>query len=251
VKFSRERGTIEIVTSNPEGTELKISITDDGIGMPEELIARLFQRFEQGDIPPEIKFRGLGLGLSIAKALVEAHGGALRAESKGPGCGSTFTISFPEIHASAHASGPTVVPAAPYRRDPSSLRVLLIEDHEDTARVLAKVLQQIGHEVETCATVATACQKLRNKKFDLLLSDIGLPDGSGIDFIKAAREICQTPAVALTGYGMAEDIERCLQAGFEEHLTKPINIDRLQKALSRILPERTGFEIGAPPTVGA
>ena len=109
----------------------------------------------------------------------------------------------------------------------------------------------MGHEVETCATVATACQKLRNEKFDLLLSDIGLPDGSGIDFIKAARAICQIPAVALIGYGMAEDIERCLQAGFEEHLTKPIDIDRPQKALSRILPERTGSEIEAPPTVGA
>ena len=129
--------------------------------------------------------------------------------------------------------------------------MLLIEDHEDTARVLEKVLQQMGHAVETCSTVATACQKLRDGKFDVLLSDIGLPDGSGIDFIKAAREICQTPAVALTGYGMAEDIERCLQAGFEEHLTKPIDIDRLQKALSKILAKRAGFAIEVSPTVGS
>ena len=112
VKFSREGGTIEIVTSNPQDTELNIAITDDGIGMPEELIARLFQRFEQGDIPPEIRFRGLGLGLSIAKALVEAHGGALRAESKGPGCGSTFTISFPQAHPPARTSAPAIAPAA-------------------------------------------------------------------------------------------------------------------------------------------
>ena len=251
MKFSRERGTLEIITSNPQGTELNISITDDGIGMPEELIARLFQRFEQGDIPPEIKFRGLGLGLSIAKALVEAHAGALHAEGKGPGCGSTFTISFPKVHAPARASGPTVAPAERSQRDSSSLGVLLIEDHEDTARVLEKVLQQMGHEVEACSTVATACQKLKERKFDVLLSDIGLPDGSGIDFIKAAREICQTPAVALTGYGMAEDIDRCLQAGFEEHLTKPIDIDRLQQALSKIVAKRTGSKIEVSPTVGA
>jgi len=209
----------------------------------------LFQRFEQGDIPPEIRFRGLGLGLSIAKALVEAHGGALRAQSKGPGCGSTFTISFPQAHPPARTPAPAIAPAAQPERNSSSLRVLLIEDHEDTARVLEKVLQQMGHEVETCSTVSIACQKLRERKFDVILSDIGLPDGSGIDFIKAAREICQTPAVALTGYGMAEDIDRCLQAGFEEHLTKPIDIDRLQKTLSKILANRAASKIEVSPTV--
>ena len=250
VKFSREGGTVEIVTSNPQGGELNIAITDDGIGMPKELIARLFQRFEQGDIPSETKFRGLGLGLSIAKALVEAHDGALRAESKGPGCGSTFTVSFANARPPLPTSGPAVAPAAQSRRDPSSLRVLLLEDHEDTARVLAKVLQQMGYEVETCSTVATACQKLKEMKFDVILSDIGLPDGSGIDFIKAAREICQTPAVALSGYGMAEDIDRCLQAGFEEHLTKPIDIDRLQKTLSSILAKKAASEIETSPAVG-
>jgi PAS domain S-box-containing protein len=249
VKFSRERSPIEMVTSNPQGTELNIAITDHGIGMPEELIARLFQRFEQGEIPPEIRFRGLGLGLSIAKALVEAHGGALRAESKGPGCGSTFTISFPEAHAPARTSAQTAAPAAPPRSDPSSLHVLVVEDHEDTARVLEKVLRQMGHEVEACSTVATACQKLQERQFDVILTDIGLPDGSGIDFIKAARGICQTPAVALTGYGTAEDIDKCLQAGFEEHLTKPIDIDRLQKALSRILAKRSGSKIEVAPIV--
>jgi PAS domain S-box-containing protein len=249
VKFSREGGSIEIVTSNPQDTELNIAITDDGIGMPEELIARLFQRFEQGNIPPEIRFRGLGLGLSIAKALVEAHGGALRAESKGPGCGSTFTISFPQAYPPKETSAPTIASAAQPERNSSSLRVLLIEDHEDTARVLEKVLQQMGYEVETCSTVGIACQKLRERKFDVILSDIGLPDGSGIDFIKAAREICQTPAVALTGYGMAEDIDRCLQAGFEEHLTKPIDIDRLQKTLSKILANRAASKIEVSPAV--
>ena len=186
-------------------------------------------------MPSEIKFRGLGLGLSIAKALVEAHGGVLRAESKGPGCGSTFTISFPKVRAPARASGPTVAPAEPSRRRASSLGVLLIEDHEDTARVLEKVLQQMGHEVETCATVATACQKLKKRSLTSFSVTLVCQMRSGIDFIKAARAICQTPAVALTGYGMAEDTDRCLQAGFEEHLTKPIDIDRLQQALSRIL----------------
>jgi PAS domain S-box-containing protein len=249
VKFSRESGIIEIVTSNPQGAELSIAISDDGIGMPEELIARLFQRFEQGEIPPEVKFRGLGLGLSIAKALVEAHGGALRAESKGPGCGSTFTVSFPNARAPVRPFAPAAPPAQA-QSDSTSLRVLLIEDHEDTARVLEKVLQQMGHDVEICSTAATACQMLRERKFDVILSDIGLPGQSGIDFIKAAREICQTPAVALTGYGMAEDIDRCLQAGFAEHLTKPIDIDRLRKTLSRVLAKKTASDIETSPAIG-
>ena len=172
-----------------------------------------------------------------------------RAQSKGPGCGSTFTISFPQAYPPKRTPAPAIASAAQPERNSSSLRVLLIEDHEDTARVLEKVLQQMGHEVETCSTVSIACQKLRERKFDVILSDIGLPDGSGIDFIKAAREICQTPAVALTGYGMAEDIERCLQAGFEEHLTKPIDIDRLQKTLSKILANRAASKIEVSPAV--
>ena len=107
--------------------------------------------------------------------------------------------------------------------------MLLIEDHEDTAQVMQKVLRQMGHEVETCSTVARACQRLREREFDIILSDIGLPDGTGIDLIRAAREICRTPAIALTGYGMAEDVDRCLEAGFDEHLTKPVDIERLQE----------------------
>jgi CheY-like chemotaxis protein len=112
------------------------------------------------------------------------------------------------------------------------LRLLLLEDHEDTAQVMGNVLRQMGHEVEICSTVAAASEKVRDREFDVILSDIGLPDGTGIDFIRTAREICQTPAVAITGYGMAEDVEKCLRAGFDEHLTKPISIERLQKTLS-------------------
>jgi PAS domain S-box-containing protein len=233
VKFTPERGNIEIATANSHDKELTISIRDDGIGMSEEVMTRLFQRFEQGDPSAERGYRGLGLGLSIAKALVEAHGGTLHAESKGPGHGSAFVVSFAVSHAPPRVlAGPG--PALPIHDGRGGLRVLLIEDHEDTAQVMQNVLRQMGHEVERCSTVATACQKLHHAQFDVLLSDIGLPDGTGIDFIKVAREICQTPAVALTGYGMAEDVERCLQAGFDEHLTKPIDFERLQNTLSRI-----------------
>jgi PAS domain S-box-containing protein len=235
VKFTPEGGSIEIATANPHETELTISITDDGVGISEEVMARLFHRFEQGNFASDRKSQGLGLGLSIAKALVEAHGGTLQAASKGSHQGSTFVISLP-IADSARIPA-SAAPVVSVRDSREGLRILLIEDHEDTAQVLQNVLRQMGHEVETCSTVATACQKLHESRFDILLSDIGLPDGTGIDFIKAARQICQTPAVALTGYGMAEDVEKCLQAGFDEHLTKPIDVERLEKTLSRISPK--------------
>jgi PAS domain S-box-containing protein len=235
VKFTPEGGNIEIATANPHETELTISITDDGVGISEEVMARLFHPFEQGNLAPDRKSQGLGLGLLIAKALVEAHGGTLQVASKGPHQGSTFVISLP-IADSARILA-SAAPVMSARSDREGLRILLIEDHEDTAQVLQNVLRQMGHKVETCSTVATACQKLQESRFDILLSDIGLPDGTGIDFIKAARQICQTPAVALTGYGMAEDVEKCLQAGFDEHLTKPIDVERLEKTLSRISPK--------------
>jgi PAS domain S-box-containing protein len=237
LKCTPNGGSIEIATENPTDTQLTITITDSGIGMSAEVMTRLFRRFEQGDLAPGRKDRGLGLGLSIAKSLVEAHGGTLRADSRGPGHGSSFAISFPVFKGRAGgfaADGRAQTPAKERR----NLRVLLLEDHEDTAHVMGKVLVQMGHEVETSATVAAASEKLRQRKFDVILSDIGLPDGTGIDFIRAAREICQTPAVALTGYGMAEDVEECLQAGFDEHLTKPVDIERLQKTLSKISEKR-------------
>jgi PAS domain S-box-containing protein len=241
VKFTRDGGNIEIATSNPRDSELSITITDDGIGMSEEVLAHLFQRFEQGNLGPDSEYRGLGLGLSLARALVEAHGGTLHANSMGPDCGSTFTVSFPISDTRARMPvAKSLAPSVP--NDHKSLSVLLVEDHEDTAQVMQNVLGQMGHEVEICSTVATACQKLREREFDIILSDIGLPDGTGIELIKAAREICQTPAVALTGYGMAEDVDRCLQAGFDEHLTKPVDIERLQETLSKISAKKAALE---------
>jgi PAS domain S-box-containing protein len=233
VKFTPDGGNIEITTANTHDMELTITVKDGGIGMSEEVVARLFRGFEQGDLAPDRKYRGLGLGLSIAKALVEAHGGTLKADSPGPGRGSTFVISFPLLDPRAGEFAAVSQIQSAHDHHPK-LSVLLVEDHEDTAQVMQNVLRQLGHEVELCSTVAAACQKLETQEFDIILSDIGLPDGTGIDLIKAARAIVQTPAVALTGYGMAEDVERCRQAGFDEHLTKPIDIERLQQTLSRI-----------------
>lgn len=228
IKFTAPGGAIEIITANPEANLLEITIADNGIGMSPETLGQLFQRFHQGDLSPDQKSRGLGLGLSIARALVDSHDGALTASSKGPGEGSIFTIKLPTVPPPPATPNLSGAHSAPTQR---SLQVLLLEDHEDTATVLAQIIRGMGHHVAVSHTVAQANKLIHEETFDLILSDIGLPDGTGVDFIKEARKVCDTPAIALTGYGMAEDIDRCLSAGFNDHLTKPIDFERLQRTL--------------------
>lgn len=235
VKFTPEGGHISIVTRNQADGELEVTISDDGIGMSQDIMERLFHRFEQGSATPH-KSRGLGLGLSIAKALVSAHHGTLRASSQGEQQGSVFTVTLP-------VTEPPVSDAKPVADDlqaelDTALQILLLEDHVDTAQVMSAVLRGMGHEVELVGTVAAGVEKVQSKKYDLILSDLGLPDGTGLNFIEEARKVCQTPAIALTGYGMAEDVEKCLRAGFNEHLTKPIDFERLQKSINNATRDR-------------
>ncbi len=228
VKFTPTGGHISIVTRNQPDGELEIIISDDGIGMSQDIMERLFHRFEQGSTTPH-KSRGLGLGLSIAKALVSAHHGTLRASSQGEHHGSVFTITLPVTEPPAPDTRPVLDATQPQAG--KALQILLLEDHADTAQVMSAVLRGMGHEVELAGTVAAGVEKIHARKFDLILSDLGLPDGTGLNFIEEARKVCETPAIALTGYGMAEDVEKCLQAGFDEHLTKPIDFERLQKSI--------------------
>lgn len=229
VKFTGTGGDIEIVTTNPNPQTLRVDISDTGIGMSRETLASLFQRFEQGRLAPQRRAQGLGLGLSIARALVDSHGGTLEASSLGLDRGASFTVTLPARPAPADSSRESSPSAG--RPAGRKLWILLLEDHEDTAVVMESVLRSMGHEVVTRPTVAEALHEVRKKSFDIILSDLGLPDGSGLDFIRTAREVTQVPAVALTGYGMAEDIEKCLAAGFTEHLTKPVDFERLEMTL--------------------
>ncbi len=229
VKFTSVGNQITVATSDLPGAELEITVVDDGAGMSQETLGKLFESFHQGTPARDRRARGLGLGLSIARALVQAHGGTLKATSEGPGQGSCFTLILPTVPARV-----TELPASTSRTSPNkNLRVLLLEDHEDTAQVLAQVMRGMGHAVEICSSIAQGREIIHGQEFDIILSDLGLPDGTGIDFIRAVRKTCQTPAVALTGYGMAEDIENCLQAGFDEHLTKPVDFEKLEHTLQR------------------
>lgn len=160
--------------------------------------------------------------------------GTITASSPGLGQGSTFTLSLPVIHASTQTPHPpsTLPPLAGGQRQ---LQILLVEDHDDTSRVLSRLLERLGHRVRVADSVASAVLAAK-QPFDLLLSDIGLPDGTGIDLIQRLRQShsLSVPAVALTGFGMEEDVAKSREAGFTEHLTKPINFQRLQMLVQKV-----------------
>ncbi|MBB5412089.1 hypothetical protein HDG34_006055 [Paraburkholderia sp. HC6.4b] len=223
-KFTPDGGHIYVRTRD-ERMQVQISVEDTGIGIEPEQIGKLFNAFEQGDQSMTRQFGGLGLGLAITKALTDVHGGTVTARSPGPHCGATFTITLPT--AAARATAPPVI--VPSNMQPaSSLSVLLIEDHADTADVMAQLMRGLGHQVTVVGRVDDALAATQLHRFDLVVSDVGLPDGTGLDFVKAFREHSDVPAVALTGFGTDEDVRRCLSAGFTSHLTKPVNFGQLE-----------------------
>lgn len=237
-KFTPHGGTIDVQSTNTADGRLQLAFTDSGAGMTPQTISRIFRPFEQGSAEIVRRYGGLGLGLTISKAFLEAQNGIIEASSPGLGQGSTFTLSLPAIPASTQAPRPpsTSPPLAGGQRQ---LEILLVEDHDDTSRVLSRLLERLGHRVRVADSVASAILAAK-QPFDLLLSDIGLPDGTGIDLIQQLRQShnFSVPAVALTGFGMEEDVAKSREAGFTEHLTKPINFQRLQMVVQKIAEKR-------------
>ena len=187
------------------------------------------------------RFGGLGLGLSVAKSLVEAHGGVIESRSDGRDQGATFSVTLPALdstHLYAEDSAGGATPATPAR----SLHVLLVEDHEDTRNVIHQLITRWGHTVTTAGTVAQARGAIAVESFDLLLSDITLPDGSGLEVVAALRERSNVPAVAMSGHGMEADLSRARSAGFTENIVKPVGTDALRELLARVsdAPDRQG-----------
>ena len=173
------------------------------------------------------------MGLSVAKSLVEAHGGAIEARSDGRDQGATFSVTLPALdstHLYVEDSADGAAPAAPAR----SLHVLLVEDHEDTRNVIHQLITRWGHTVTTAGTVAQACGAIALESFDLLLSDITLPDGSGLEVVAALRERSNVPAVAMSGHGMESDLSRARSAGFTENIVKPVGTDVLRELLAHV-----------------
>jgi PAS domain S-box-containing protein len=236
VKFTPEDGTMTVRTRR-EGSDLVVEVTDTGIGIESDALATIFDAFQQGEQGITRRFGGLGLGLAITKAIVELHGGRLGADSAGRGHGAVFSVRLPAGNLPAArplSEDCTAAEAAnPPNGSPRELRILLIEDHADTAEAMAELLRVLGHEVTVADSVAAgrAAAERHAGRLDLVLSDLGLPDGSGVDLMQELHERYGVRGIALSGYGMEEDVRRSLEAGFDRHLTKPINLQSLQAAI--------------------
>ncbi len=235
VKFTPRHGKITIRTRNvPDG--LSIEVIDNGIGIDPKIIPLIFNAFEQGEDAITKRFGGLGLGLAISRSIVEGHNGRLTVSSPGRDQGATFTIELPVTKATPHpiadpdASDAAASEALP---DQADCQVLLVEDDVMTARIMAKLLRQNGYLVTTANTVADALG-VADHEYNLIVSDIGLPDGTGLDLMRAIKLRRNVPAIALTGYGMEDDIRKSLEAGFVAHLTKPIDFAKLDLMIRKV-----------------
>ena len=245
VKFTEGGGSVTIRTRleadrEAPGERLVIEVSDTGIGIEPEILGRIFDPFQQGETSITRRYGGLGLGLAISKGIVEGHGGVLEAESAGKDRGTTFRIELPalpeprpEENGRPAAESSTADPLAI-----RPLKILLVEDEQATRRLMARLLQGLGHEVTTAGTIADAIrEEERAGDFALIVSDIGLPDGSGLELMR--RVVARRgaiPAIALTGYGMEEDIRRSREAGFTAHMTKPIDFAKLEAMIRQVVP---------------
>ena len=230
VKFTPTGGKITVTSTNPSDERLVVQVTDTGIGIEPEALPKIFDAFEQGSRTVTRRFGGLGLGLAICKVLIEMHGGTIAVHSDGPDKGASFTVELDTIRAPASHVPKPAVPIGHHK----GLRILLVEDHEMTARVMSRLLQGMEYDVKTANDVQSALDVAGQEKFDLLISDLGLPDGSGLDLMKQLREMYHLKGIAVSGYGMEEDVRRSRDVGFSAHLTKPVSIEKLQAAINHV-----------------
>jgi signal transduction histidine kinase len=238
VKFTPGKGRITIETLNPEPDKIQIRVIDTGIGIESETIGKIFDAFEQGQSDITRRFGGLGLGLTISKTLIDAHGGHIRVQSSGKNQGATFTVELNIVESPIERDGHGEDRPADRKPDAtvaSHRRVLLVDDHYDTCLGMKRMLERRGYQITVAHSAEQAVEKVNTQEFDLLISDIGLPDRSGYDLMREVRLNKRLPGIALSGFGSEQDVNQAREAGFAEHLTKPINFERLEKTIQSLL----------------
>jgi signal transduction histidine kinase/ActR/RegA family two-component response regulator len=248
VKFTGEGGRVDVSIA-AVGSMVELRVADTGQGISPDFLPHIFERFRQADGAPSRRHGGLGLGLAIARQLVEMHGGSVRAVSEGVGRGATFTVRLPILGSDAAAEREAMLRDRRSARSPGSpsprvqrldnLRILVVDDHDDSRTLTTLLLTQTGATVDAVATAREALQRVEVQRPDVLVSDIGLPDEDGYSLIRQIR-LRQTehggavPAIALTGYARADDRDRALAAGFQAHIAKPVDFAELLATIADV-----------------
>lgn len=222
LKFS-PNGSLTISSKN-ENNYIVYEFRDTGKGITPEQMQRIFHPFVHGETSLTRPHSGLGLGLAIGRAVMEIHGGVIEAESEGANCGSLFRIKFPVSQVNK-----------PVQQSIFPIRIFYLEDDCATRSMLCRLLRATGFEVEDAGTIQEALEKMEKKDhYDLIISDIGLPDGSANEVIQRMRDCYLCPAIALSGFGMEEDLRRAYQAGFNYYIKKPIEYETLLDAIRHV-----------------
>jgi CheY-like chemotaxis protein len=249
VKFTPAGGSVQVLLGQERG-EVVLRVIDSGIGIDPEFLPHVFDRFRQQDASVTRRHGGLGLGLSIARQLVELHGGTIEADSLGAHAGSTFTMRLPLLRPQAPAAAPApqtpadAVPARPDALDDlSGVKVLVVDDAVDTLDVLEQILKVSGAATLTASSANRALDLIRRERPDVIVSDIGMPDVDGFELMRsvrrrAAEEGGATPSIALTAFTREDDRNRALQAGYTDYLAKPVDAGALVARIARLAGER-------------
>jgi signal transduction histidine kinase len=235
IKFTPEDGHITIRSGNSSENHIWFEITDSGIGFSENAPSRLFVAFEQEDEFIARNFGGLGMGLTISKSVVDAHGGSITARSEGKNKGATFLIELPLRSLSSRNTNTSNTPSpSPCNGSPPTrrrLRLLVVEDHKDTRHIMQRLLQRMGHEVQVAETGQRALDIAANQDLDAVISDLGLPDMTGWLLMQQLKDRHGLKGIAVSGFGTGDDVNESRFAGFIHHLTKPLTVDSLSRAL--------------------
>ena len=243
VKFTPNGGSVT-VRLEPFDRHVDISVADTGVGIPPEFLPHIFERFRQGDSRFAREFGGLGLGLAIARHIVEMHGGTIQAASEGTGKGSTFRVRLPAAHAIKLVPRAEVTPQqlAAQSHRLQGVRVLVVDDDADALSMVRELLETAGANVTTALSADEALALIQRQPPDLLLSDIGMPSVDGFELIRRVRQLAtairHVPAAALTAYAQPEDRSRALLSGFQAHLAKPIDPGELLTAVELLAQRR-------------
>jgi CheY-like chemotaxis protein len=240
LKFTPRGGHVKL-TLNHDGASARLEIQDDGPGIAPEFLPVMFDRFKQATNTPQRAQRGLGLGLAIVRHLVELHGGVVGAFSEGIGKGARLVVTLPlgaaeSVDESAKrqdAANATPAEAPDSKSALAGIYALLVEDDPDGCDLMQMMLRRFGAEVTAVSTAAAALESVRKRRPDVLVSDIGLPDGDGFALLKTVRESNHDlPAVAVTAYASRQDVAKALAAGFQAHVAKPVEPAQLSAAVA-------------------